>query len=401
MTATDDPVARFTDWLRAMVAQQVGVAAEDIDPEASLMVLGIDSMATIGICGEVAMAIDREVSLDLLWECESIGELARHLHAEGMLAGCIDQLPAITRLKDSPLDRRGRHPLVVTLQSQGDGVPLFILPVAAGTAGAVVPLGVRLGFTQPVYALRLPPDPLHSIEALAAALIDGIRSVQRRGPYRLLGICYGGVLAFEVARQLVAQSEGVAQLVMLDAPFPFEESGWERIDAGKRWQIIWVTVWRYVQSIPGRIRPLALAIVHGEPGVANRVRLGLGEVAALLVAAVSPRHSAAMVTPKVQYLGDTGFERHNIALLAAYRPQPATLRALYVQTAFYRLHNVAAEKLWPSVIMAGIRFVPVESGHSNWIESHLEEVATVIQSDAAGFELGLLRVHADTTPHPR
>ena len=39
-------------------------------------------------------------------------------------------------------------------------------------------------------------------------------------PYLLGGHCYGGILAFEIARQLVAAGQNVALLVLFETPTP-------------------------------------------------------------------------------------------------------------------------------------------------------------------------------------
>ncbi len=44
--------------------------------------------------------------------------------------------------------------------------------------------------------------------------------LQPRGPYRLAGSSFGGMLAFEAARQLLAAGEQVELLAMLDTPGP-------------------------------------------------------------------------------------------------------------------------------------------------------------------------------------
>jgi amino acid adenylation domain-containing protein len=56
-----------------------------------------------------------------------------------------------------------------------------------------------------------------SLEELAGRCLAYIRRVQPRGPYNLVGWCFGGVLAFEVASQLTLLGEKVALLAMLDA----------------------------------------------------------------------------------------------------------------------------------------------------------------------------------------
>jgi thioesterase domain-containing protein len=55
------------------------------------------------------------------------------------------------------------------------------------------------------------------ISEMAAYHIDKIHSVQSQGPYLIGGMCAGGVIAFEVARQLQSKGETVAMVALLDA----------------------------------------------------------------------------------------------------------------------------------------------------------------------------------------
>ncbi len=82
-----------------------------------------------------------------------------------------------------------------------------------------------LGDDQPLFGLQAygldafsPPDT--SVEAMASRYIDEIRRHQADGPYYLAGHCFGGVVAFEMARQLQAQGLEVAMLAMLDGAGP-------------------------------------------------------------------------------------------------------------------------------------------------------------------------------------
>lgn len=59
-----------------------------------------------------------------------------------------------------------------------------------------------------------------SVEELAADYIKTIRAKQPYGPYRLGGVSFGGILAFEVARQLAGEGESVEHLFLLDAVLP-------------------------------------------------------------------------------------------------------------------------------------------------------------------------------------
>jgi thioesterase domain-containing protein len=109
---------------------------------------------------------------------------------------------------------------LVPLQEEGEGRPLFCL------CGIQLyrPLVRELALDNPVFAAYVPVSGPTGVEALAAEYLAVIRSQQPRGPYRLLGFSLGGVLAFEIARQLLAEGEKVEQLVILDSDVPGGES---------------------------------------------------------------------------------------------------------------------------------------------------------------------------------
>ncbi len=83
-----------------------------------------------------------------------------------------------------------------------------------------------LGPEQPLTALQVfdpaaaPSTMPTTLEEIAALYVELVRRVQPTGPYQLLGWCVGGVLAFEVARQLREQHQTVAFVGLIDAWAP-------------------------------------------------------------------------------------------------------------------------------------------------------------------------------------
>jgi polyketide synthase PksN len=59
-------------------------------------------------------------------------------------------------------------------------------------------------------------SPLQGIEAMSAYYVHIIRTMQPRGPYDLGGYSMGGMIAYEVTRQLQEQGEVIDSIVMLD-----------------------------------------------------------------------------------------------------------------------------------------------------------------------------------------
>jgi len=113
---------------------------------------------------------------------------------------------------------------LVPIQPNGTRTPLFF---HGGSADALTwaRFAHLLGSDQPFYALQRPDldgsEILHdTIESLASACIREIKMVQPKGPYAIGGHCFGGAVAFEIARQLEAQGDAIATLIEVDAYCP-------------------------------------------------------------------------------------------------------------------------------------------------------------------------------------
>lgn len=114
--------------------------------------------------------------------------------------------------------------LVVPLQPHGVKAPLFLIHAGGGYVFFYRALAARLGPDRPVYAIRAstrrdrgkkPFDQIGSIEELASRYLDEIKAIQPDGPYNLGGACIGGVIAFEMAQQLLARGESVRAPILL------------------------------------------------------------------------------------------------------------------------------------------------------------------------------------------
>ncbi|HME72072.1 MAG TPA: alpha/beta fold hydrolase, partial [Myxococcota bacterium] len=136
-------------------------------------------------------------------------------------------------------------------QPRGARPPLFCVHPGGGTAFCYASLTGYLGEEQPLYGLQAVGShgeeaPLTRVEEMAARYIAEMRTVQSRGPYRLCGWSFGGIIAFEMGRQLCEQGEEVAPLFLIDscAPALFSD---EPLDEVEFIQTM-ATVWR--ASIP-------------------------------------------------------------------------------------------------------------------------------------------------------
>jgi amino acid adenylation domain-containing protein len=116
----------------------------------------------------------------------------------------------------------GPDPIV--LRSGTAGAPLFFVHEITGHAFPYVSLARLLKKDIPVYCLQATDlartDPGLTVEMLANRHIAAIRRIQPRGPYRLAGWSFGGVVAYEIASQLLAAGQSVEFLGMIDSYTP-------------------------------------------------------------------------------------------------------------------------------------------------------------------------------------
>ncbi|MFQ5610898.1 MAG: amino acid adenylation domain-containing protein [Anaerolineae bacterium] len=136
-------------------------------------------------------------------------------------APTVEQQAAVLRRQGDPTGLPGRWSSLVAVQPGGSRPPLFCVP---GNLGNVfVDLGDLaryLGPDQPFYGLQDGLQNPAQIGALAARYLQEIRTVQPEGPYLLGGVCWGGVVAYEMAQQLRREGQPVALLAMVEPTPP-------------------------------------------------------------------------------------------------------------------------------------------------------------------------------------
>ena len=132
----------------------------------------------------------------------------------------IEQLALAMQVEE---ERSSRTP-IVAVQASGSRRPFFYMHGAWDSdAFYCFHLARHLGPDQPFYALGpynftgLQVAP--TVEEIAAAHIESLRTIQPKGPYLLGGFCNGGLVAYEMARQLHAEGQRVDLLVLIEPAY--------------------------------------------------------------------------------------------------------------------------------------------------------------------------------------
>jgi len=110
----------------------------------------------------------------------------------------------------------------VVIREAGTERALFLVHEFTGSLIYAHALMRFIGYEIPVYGI--PPARLvnaeTSVPTLASRMVGIIRNAQRVGPYRVAGWSFGGVFAYEIARQMLHDGEQIEFLGLFDTYCP-------------------------------------------------------------------------------------------------------------------------------------------------------------------------------------
>jgi thioesterase domain-containing protein len=180
-------------WQEVLAHARVGVRD-------NFFMLGGHSLLAVRLLANIHQQFGKKLPLSALFQGTTVEKMARLLHLEDEGTHCSS---------------------LVGIQPSGSKPPFFWVHPAGGNVFCYFDLAQHLGPDQPFFGLQaqgLNGGPRHTrIEEMAGDYIRELRSVQPEGPYLLGGWSLGGMIAFEMARQLEVADQRVAMLVLLDS----------------------------------------------------------------------------------------------------------------------------------------------------------------------------------------
>jgi acyl transferase domain-containing protein/thioesterase domain-containing protein/acyl carrier protein len=177
--------------------------------------LGGHSLLAVQFTNRLRKKTGKVLPLAALLDTPTVASLARELDPEGADTAAASEDPAADATGLATRE-------VVTIRSGGSEPPLFFVHDGLGETLLYRGLALRLDPSRPIYGV----EPLKNaaggyahtqISEMATNYVERIRAVQQHGPYMLAGLCAGGVIAFEMARQLQDAGERVSFVGIIDA----------------------------------------------------------------------------------------------------------------------------------------------------------------------------------------
>jgi iterative type I PKS product template protein len=222
--------------IRSTIAEEMGVELEEISDNTDLSSMGMDSLMSLSILGALREKTGLTMHSDLLVENTSIEMIETSLGLRTVKArgtakkeSSITAKISVSAPKSAQTFSNSSYPPATSVLLQGNPKTatrtLFVLPDGSGSATSYTTIPDIAAASLKVYGLNCPfmTKPEKFIIGVAGVTQIYMAEIQRRqpkGPYLLAGWSAGGVLAYEMTRQLIAKGEKVEKLLLLDSPSP-------------------------------------------------------------------------------------------------------------------------------------------------------------------------------------
>lgn len=215
-TAIESTLAGF--WAGLLGVKKVGVNDNFFD-------LGGHSLIAVRLFRMIKAEYAVEFPISVLFEAPTIAKCAALLEQAGAAAPSAEaRTPALA----TPALPATRYTHLVPMSAgppAGAGQPFFICAGMFGNILNLRHLALHIGQDRPVYGLQAKglfggESPHESFEEMAQDYLVELRSMQPAGPYTIGGFSGGGMVAYEMVRQLEQDGETVSLLVLLDTPVP-------------------------------------------------------------------------------------------------------------------------------------------------------------------------------------
>lgn len=219
--------------IRGVISTEMGLEVSELLAAGDLSSLGMDSLMSLTILGELRERTGLSLPADFLTENNSLKSIEKILHVGPLKPAPTKVLPvnqtvhvqAPTKFS-IPVNKPIRHATSVLLQ----GMPkiatktFWLVPDGSGSATSYIFMP-EIGKEVAVYGLNSPfmktPEEYDcGVVGMATYFIQEIKRRQPHGPYSIGGWSAGGVISYETVRQLIEAGDEIDVLALIDTPCP-------------------------------------------------------------------------------------------------------------------------------------------------------------------------------------
>jgi len=213
--------------LAAMWKEMLGVQRISITDD--FFNLGGQSLIAVRLLNRICKHFSVDLPLSVLFQAPTIASTAELLRGP-LKADENESDPDVSAEASSAVAAKiepapQRFQYLVSIAKGGNRPPLFCVHGAGGNVLNFRDISRVFHKDQPFFGLQArgidgSNRPHESVEEMAKAYVAEIRTLQPHGPYLLAGYSGGGVVAFEMARQLTELGENVPLIVFFDTYHP-------------------------------------------------------------------------------------------------------------------------------------------------------------------------------------
>lgn len=352
----DDVEKRLIEiWENVLGVHPIGVHDRFFD-------LGGHSLLAVRMVAQLEKKFGKKLPVAAIFQHRTVEQLARLLRTDEARYAPVTSL--------------------VEIQGHGTRPPVYLVHgVGGGMFWGYSNLARHLGADQPLYAFKsrgldgLPE--WQTIEEMATNYLADLRAHQPRGPYQLGGYCFGGVVAYEMARQLKSQGEEVSLLALLNCSPP--NTGYERSDhrSSLAWQL------KFISNLTYWLGCFLFSWTMRERSEFVRWKWKLIRKKAKSTAVQSAKEQLTMtdVDEMVNLADYSDKQRHvwqtHVRALTRYQPKPFPGQVTLFRTRGHSLLcSFDPNYGWGELARSGVAMKIMPGGHGNILdEPHVRTVA--------------------------
>ncbi len=206
-------------WEELLGVDQVGI-------EDSFFDLGGHSLVAVRLFAKIQQTYDVDYPISVLFEAPTISACAAMIRDVVGDAGGAEA--SANEGKEKTHKARYTHLVPMHTTKSTNLTPFFLVAGMFGNVLNLRHLAQLIGNERPFYGLQArglygDHEPHQTFEEMAVDYIKEMKTVQPEGPYIIGGFSGGGITAYEIARQLKAAGESVAEVILLDTPLPYND----------------------------------------------------------------------------------------------------------------------------------------------------------------------------------